>query len=185
MPYYWGGRPRCSTQKNNLILELRATPITFLKRFLLVKIRKTPSEQDPTVSPSSSYRYRAHNRCPTARHLWRAIWPHHLCGRHGWGDGRRPWLGAEAAADGHGSRRRQAAAGGGDGEDGAVGLREGERNREISQECSSGGARILQLPLRQLLEAAQCLPLPQFALVRMDAEAAGVVLPRSLVYMSS
>jgi hypothetical protein len=80
-----------------------------------------------------------------------------------------------------GLRRRWATASGSDGEDGTIGLREGERNMEISQECGSGGAaRILQLPLRQLLEAAQCVPLPHFALVGRDGEVAGVGLsPRT------
>jgi hypothetical protein len=54
---------------------------------------------------------------------------------------------------------------------GVVGLREGERNRDLSQECGSRlGARILQLPLRPLLEAEQWLPLTHFALVGRDGK---------------
>jgi hypothetical protein len=103
----------------------------------------------------------------------------------GWGGGgsRRPRVGAEAATDGRGWRHRWTAAGGGRGGGvamgGVVGLREGERNRDLSQECGSRpAARILQLPLWQLLEAEQWLPLPHFALVGRDGEAAGVGLMR-------
>jgi hypothetical protein len=72
----------------------------------------------------------------------------------GRGGGGRPPVEAEAddrrfkvEAGDRGLRRRRATASGSDGEDGTVGLREGERNMEISQECGSGGAaRILQLP---------------------------------------
>jgi hypothetical protein len=90
-----------------------------------------------------------------------------VCGGGGRGGSRRPRVGAEAAADdlgwkwrrmqrrtaagggggerpsvgmeagGRGSRRRQTTLGGGDKEDGAVSLREGERNWEMSQECGS------------------------------------------------
>jgi hypothetical protein len=105
-----------------------------------------------------------------------------------WGRWRTAAGGVEAEADnrrvepeagGRGLRRRRATASASDGEDGTVGLREGERNMEISQECGSGGAaRILQLPLRQLLEAAQWVPHPHFALVGRDGEVAGVGLTK-------
>jgi hypothetical protein len=93
-------------------------------------------------------------------------------------DGRR----VKAEAGGRGSRLRRATTSGSDGEDGTVGLREGERILEISQECSNGGVpRILQLPLRELLEAAQCVLLPHCTLVGRDGEVAGVGLRGCLV----